>query len=151
MEYSRSASWARWRKLILLLASAYGAYTCYTGSVEDLSRYEDFMANGVQVEGSVISAVQNPGSRRGGRFTNVIFYRTEAGTPYYHRERARSRRDVQEKITLRYKRDNPEEVLIMEYHTSALNAGFRRALACILAGLAFVALVMLWSCRKRNR
>lgn len=137
-----------WVQLIMLAVAAHGAYVCYTGSGKDLRRYEDFMANGVQTEGSVVSSVHSPGGRKRNSFDNVILYRTEAGTPYYHNQRSGSRRDAQEKVILRYKPENPREILIMDYSTSARSALFRRVFSVILAGMAVVALVMLWSCRK---
>lgn len=110
------------------------------------------MANGVPAEGSVITSLHNSGARgRRNRFDTVILYRTEAGTPYYHTLRTGSRREAQEKVPLRYKPENPRAVLIMAYDTSARNARFRRALSYILAGLALVALVMLWSCTPAGR
>lgn len=141
-----------WGRFILLAMAVQGAYVCYTGSEQDLRRYEDFMANGVPAEGVVITSVHNPGARgRRNRFDTVILYRTEAGTPYYHTLRSGSRCSAQEKVSLRYKPENPREVLIMAYDTSARNARFRRALSYILAGLALVALVMLWSCFRSGR
>lgn len=141
-----------WGRFILLAMAVQGAYVCYTGSEQDLRRYEDFMANGVPAEGVVITSVHNPGARgRRNRFDTVILYRTEAGTPYYHTLRSGSRCSAQEKVSLRYKPENPREVLIMAYDTSARNARFRRALSYILAGLALVALVMLWSCFRFGR
>ena len=141
-----------WGRLIMLAMALQGAYSCYTSSEKGLRRYEDFMANGVLTEGSVITSVHNPGGRkRSSRFDTVILYRTEAGTPYYHNLRSGSRREAQEKVALRYKPENPQEVLIMGYDTSARSAWVRRVLSYILAGLALVALVMLWSCARAGR
>lgn len=141
-----------WVQLIMLAVAVQGAFVCYTGSEKDLRRYEDFMENGVQTVGAVITSVHNPGGRkRSSRFDNVILYRTEAGTPYYHNLRSGSRREAQEKVILRYKPENPQEVLIMGYDTSARSARFRRVLSYILAGLALVALVMLCSCARARR
>ena len=60
-------------------------------------------------------------------------------------------RPVLRGVALRYKPENPKEVLIMGYDTSARSAWFRRVLSYILAALAFVALVMLWSCARAGR
>lgn len=137
-------------QLILLVIAVLGSYSCYNGSGEDLRRYEDFMSNGVQAEGTMISSVRNPWARgrRSRGFDNVILFRTEEGTPYYHTLRSRTRLDAQERVILRYKPENPREVLVLLYDTSAQSAWFRRVLSYILAGLAVVALVMLWSCSR---
>lgn len=60
-------------------------------------------------------------------------------------------RPVLRGVALRYKPENPQEVLIMGYDTSARSAWFRRVLSYILSGLALVALVMLWSCAREGR